>query len=147
LLFERYIPDAWKVFLEIVVKEPRGSSNIFEMWPPQQQTGVASGENVYWKSLPTNLFRSVTSSSSAVWPVFRNDLELPVKYQALDLLITSESYRQDRFLRALSVAGLQFTCPPRHIIDIVTKSARFRILSPEQAHMALLVRNGSFSVS
>ncbi|KAF5313831.1 hypothetical protein D9619_013016 [Psilocybe cf. subviscida] len=138
LLFERYIPNAWKIFLEVVVKDPTSSSNIFELWPPQQQTGVASGENVYWRSLPTDLFHSVTSSSSAVWPVFRNDPESPIEYRPLDSLITAESYRQDRYLRSLTAAGLKFTCPPRHIIDIVTISAQFRIISPEQAHMALL---------
>ncbi|KAF8970966.1 hypothetical protein BDZ97DRAFT_1914417 [Flammula alnicola] len=147
LLFDHYIPQAWKLFLEVLA-DMDGIFDIFKAWPPEQRSPATSGENVYWESLPARMFEFIASASSPIWPVYHGNNSSPPEFRPLDSLIVSEPTIPRSVLHALTAVRLRFTCPPQYVVDLI-KNSRFKtfaILTPEEAHNGLLVymlRNAS----
>ena len=140
LLFEEFIPRAWRFLLEVLVQED-GIINVFRAWP-SKQPATLTGDTVYWQSLPTRLLHFVVSSKSPVWPLYSPHNNSPMKYKVLDQLMTTfQPAIQDTVLRSLTTMGLELTRPPAYLADEIRKLAdpRYVILTPETAHDALLV--------
>jgi len=90
--------------------------------------------------LPTRVFTFIASSDLSVWPVYQIQHGRP-QYRPLGDLIISDPSIPATVLRTLANIGLQFTCPPQYIVNVIkfTGDARFKILTPDEAHVALLV--------
>lgn len=144
LLFDHYIPQAWKLMLESLASSKK-EIDIFTVWPPSQGSAT-SGEAVYWHSLPSHLLDYLTSSTSSTWPLYvpRKSVSPTVKYLPLHLLITAEPSTSLNVLDALSLMGLHILRPPLYIYSLIKNTEKFRVLTPEVAHEALLV---SLSIS
>lgn len=139
LLFNEFIPRAWKVLLEVLV-QVHGIVDVFRAWP-NKQPRTLSGDTVYWQSLPTRLLHFVVSSGSPVWPVYSLHKNSPTEYKTLDGLMTSQPAIRESVLRSLTTMGLELTRPPAYLVEEINKLAdsRYVILTPEAAHDALLV--------
>lgn len=140
LLFDEFIPRAWRFLLEVLVQVD-GIVDVFRAWPNKQPVTL-SGDTVYWQSLPTRLLHFVNSSRSPVWPVYSPYKNSPMEYQALDqLMTTSQLGIQETVRRSLATMGLKLTRVPAYLMDEIRKLAdpRYIILTPETAHDALLV--------
>jgi hypothetical protein len=138
-LFDHYIPRAWTIFLETLAQKDE-VDNIFSSWPPEQRSLAASGEGGYWKSLPSRVFTFIASSGLSIWPTYQIQSNRP-HYRPLGDLLISEPSIPTTVLRTLAKIGLQLTCPPQYIVDVIkfAGDARFKILTPDKAHGALLV--------
>ncbi|KIM37442.1 hypothetical protein M413DRAFT_30903 [Hebeloma cylindrosporum] len=136
LLFNEYIPRAWAIFLGTLANRDE-VDDIFSSWPTEQRVAATSGETVYWGSLPKWVFTFIASSGLSVWPVYGGS---PRRYRPLEELIISEPSIPAMVLRILADIGLQFTCPPQYIVDVIKSRSdpRFKILTPDEAHNALL---------
>ena len=143
LLFDEFIPRAWKILLEVLIQED-GIIDVFRAWPDKQPTTL-SGDTVYWQSLPKRLLHFVVSSGSPVWPVYSCHKSSPMKYKTLHQLMTSQPVIREAVLQSLTTIGLELTQPPAYLVDEIKKLAdeRYVILTPETAHDALLVSAGS----
>lgn len=137
LLFDNYIPRAWVTFLETLANKNE-VDNIFLSWPTEQGSLATSGENFYWGSLPSRVFAFIASSGLSIWPVYRGSHP---RYRPLEELIISEPNIPTTVLQTLADIGLQFTCPPQYIVNVIksARDSRFKILTPDEAHDALLV--------
>lgn len=137
LLFDNYIPRVWVTFLDTLANKDE-ADDIFLSWPTEQRSPATSGETVYWGSLPTRVFSFIASSGLAIWPVYRSSHP---RYRPLEELIISEPSIPTTVLQTLADIGLQFTCPPQYIVDVIksAEDSRFKILTPDEAHDALLV--------
>ncbi|KAH9475499.1 Sacsin [Psilocybe cubensis] len=141
LLFDHYIPQAWKILIEILI-EKDNVPKVFDTWPPPQGSPT-SGEGVYWNLMPQRVFAAITSSLSHAWPLYQHSQSpsLSIEYKTLDVVISAEPKTPLALLDALTAMGLQFTCPPRYIHGLIKSSGGFRFLSPEEAHKSLLERD------
>ena len=139
LLFDEFIPRAWRVLLEVLVQAD-GIMDVFRAWPNKQPMTL-SGDTVYWQSLPTRVLHFVVSSESPVWPVYSLLRNSPMEYKVLDELISSQSTIPDSVLRSLTTMGLELTRPPAYLVDEIKNlvDPKYVILTPETAHDALLV--------
>ena len=140
LLFDEFIPRAWRFLLEILVQAD-GIIDVFRAWPSKQPV-TRSGDTVYWQSLPTRLLHFVVSSMSPVWPVYSLHKHSPMEYKDLDqLMATSQLAIRETVLRSLTMMGLELTRLPAYLADEIKKLAdrRYVILMPGTAHDALLV--------
>ncbi|KAJ3508077.1 hypothetical protein NLJ89_g5949 [Agrocybe chaxingu] len=134
LLFNRYIPEAWKIFMETVIRWDN-VANVFVLWPPAQ---AASGNiGLYAPSFAKDFLRSIIDTRASVWPVFRQNHEMPLVYKSLDLLIAVEPGTLDTVLRSLTKNGLQLTCPPRYVFDLIKAHGGNAVLTPEVANTYL----------
>ncbi|CAA7263802.1 unnamed protein product [Cyclocybe aegerita] len=134
LLFNRYIPEAWKIFMETAICLDN-VANVFTLWPPSQ---AASGNiGLYAPLFAKDFLRSVLDTQASVWPVFRQNHEMPLVYESLDQLITVEPGTLDTVLRSLTKIGLQLTCPPRYVFDLIKAHGRNAVLTPEVANTYL----------
>ncbi|KAF9476299.1 hypothetical protein BDN70DRAFT_863489 [Pholiota conissans] len=139
LLFDRYIPQAWRLMLEILAEQD-AIHNIFMAWPPEQRSPVTSGENVYWKHLPDHTLNSIISAKSAIWPVYQlKATPTTPEFRPLNDVITADPAVPDIVLDALTTVGLKLTRPPQYIVDLIKGSGNesIRILTPNEAHRAL----------
>jgi hypothetical protein len=141
LLFDEFIPRAWRVLLEVLVQAD-GIMDVFRAWP-NKQAMTLSGDTVYWQSLPTRILHFVVSSGSGspVWPVYSLLKNSPMEYKVLDDLMTSQPSVRESVLRSLTTMGLELTRPPAYLVDEIENlvDPKCVILSPETAHDALLV--------
>ena len=144
LLFEEFIPRAWRVLLEVLV-QVHGIVDVFRAWPNKQPMTTLSGDTVYWKFLPTRVLHFVVSSGSPVWPIYSPHKNSPMEYKVLDELITSQPAIRESVLRSLTTMGLELTRPPTYLVDEINKlvDSRYVILTPEAAHSALLVNTSA----
>jgi hypothetical protein len=139
LLFDEFIPRAWRVLLEVLVQAD-GIIDVFRAWP-KKQPKTLSGDTVYWQSLPTRVLHFVLSSRSPVWPVYSLLKNSPMEYKVLDDLMTSQPTIPESVLRSLTTMGLELTRPPAYLVDEIKNlvDPRYVILAPKTAHDALLV--------
>jgi hypothetical protein len=141
LLFDRYIPQGWKLLLEIMAEKDT-ISDIFLAWPPQQSPAT-SGENVYWEFLPKKMLDVSVSAKSSIWPVYLigGMTASPTEFRPLDALVTADRTISDDVLKALTTIGLKLTRPPQYIVNLIKNSSRdnLRMLTPNEAHQCLLV--------
>lgn len=139
LLFEEFIPRAWRILLEVLVRV-HGIVDVFRAWPNKQPITL-SGDTIYWQSLPTRVLHFVVSSGSPVWPVYSLQKDSPTEYKVLDELMTSQPSIRESVLRSLTMMGLELTRPPVYLVEEIKKlvDSRYVILTPEAAHDALLV--------
>ena len=137
LLFDHYIPKAWVTFLETLANGDE-VDDIFSSWPTEQRSLATTGETVYWGSLPSRVFHFIAASRLSIWPVYQNGLR---GYRPLEDLIIAEPSIPVKVLRTLADIGLKFTRPPQYIVDVVksAEDSKFKILTPDEAHDALLV--------
>ncbi|KAF8178073.1 hypothetical protein BJ912DRAFT_1033332 [Pholiota molesta] len=140
LLFDRYIPQGWKLLLEIMAEKDT-ISDIFLAWPPQQSPAT-SGENVYWEFLPKKMLDVSVSAKSSIWPVYQigGMTASPTEFRPLDALVTADRTISDDVLKALTTVGLKLTRPPQYIVNLIKNSSRdnLRMLTPNEAHQCLL---------
>ena len=139
LLFDEFIPRAWRVLLEVLVQAD-GIIDVFRAWPNKQPMTL-SGDTVYWQSLPTRVLRFVVSSGSPVWPVYSHHKNSPMEYKVLDKIMISQPAIRESVLRSLTTMSLELTRPPAYLVDEIKKlvDPGYVILTPETAHDALLV--------
>ena len=143
LLFDEFIPRAWRVLLEVLVQAD-GIIDVFRAWPSKQAMTL-SGDTVYWQSLPTRVLHFVASSGSPVWPVYCLLKNAPMEYKILDELMTSQPTIRESVLRSLTTMGLELTRPPAYLVDEIKNlvDPKYVILTPKTAHDALLVNTAT----
>lgn len=143
LLFDEFIPRAWRLLLEVLVQAD-GIIDVFRAWPNKQPMTL-SGDTVYWQSLPAHVLHFVVSSGSPVWPVYSHHKNSPMEYKVLDELMTSQPAIRELVLRSLTTMGLEITRPPAYLVDEIKRliDPKYVILTPETAHDALLVNTTS----
>ncbi len=141
LLFELFIPKAWKVVLENLVSQNL-VSDVFRFWPPQQNAGEVQ---TYCSLLSEKLLDVLITTGSAVWPVYSAQSTTLAEFRRLESLVVVAQTIPKSVLDALTSMGLSLTLPPKYIFELIGKSPRNpMILSPEVAHSLLLVCYLSF---
>ncbi|KXN83781.1 Sacsin [Leucoagaricus sp. SymC.cos] len=133
LLFDTYIPQAWAILLEVLVRQDR-ISNIFYAWP-KAQASVYSGDSAYWRDIPVHVAKHALELD--VWPISGTN---PPSYQRISSLIVEErSVNLEGVVVALVRTGVQITRLPQYLTAIITKTFmnNIKVLSPPVAYMKL----------
>ncbi|KAJ3574308.1 hypothetical protein NP233_g1854 [Leucocoprinus birnbaumii] len=136
LLFDTYIPRAWAMLLEVLVREDH-IPNIFVAWP-KIQADVHSGDAMYWKDMPLHVAEHALELN--VWPISGTN---PPLYQRISSLIVEErSTELEGVVAALVQTGVQITRLPQYLTNIIVNNYMhsIKVLSPQIAYTKL----GSF---
>ncbi|TFK35891.1 hypothetical protein BDQ12DRAFT_267709 [Crucibulum laeve] len=136
LLFDTYIPQAWKTLLEVVTQTNK-LGNIFHAWPPAQPRTLA-GDSAQWQSFPLDLVCYVVTSP--VWPLQSTPGQVEAVFGVLEdsEVVVAGSDVPDTVLRPLSLVGIKITRPPRYITNLLRQaSVSCTHLTPSVAHSLL----------
>ncbi|KAF5350096.1 hypothetical protein D9756_009164 [Leucocoprinus leucothites] len=136
LLFDTYVPRAWAILLEVLVRKDH-IPNIFVAWP-NAQVDIQSGDAVYWKKMPAHVAEHALELD--VWPISGTN---PPSYQRISSLIVEErSTELEGVVAALVRTGVQITRLPQYLTEIIVENYMnsIKVLSPEIAYAKLGLR-------
>ena len=138
-LFDTVVPEAWtKLLLDL----SKLNLSPFSVWPSKQHVSIGCS---YWRSVPAETIRWIMDKRATVWPV-RGPSTPPTYHRYDDVLIAPPTITT-ALLDVFASVGLTVTQPPQEVYDLVYSVDHHRILTPELAHAAILVRPNGFHIA
>ncbi|KAJ7280333.1 hypothetical protein C8J57DRAFT_1175059 [Mycena rebaudengoi] len=136
ILFESFLPRTWAALLKVLLQDDH-LTDVFRAWPPAQSV-VFGGDNAYWQTLPAKLLACIVASKAEVWPVVAGSKQASISHFAdLGSALIAPSAVDETTLRALANAGLRVTQLPDYILQLLSNSVKYTLLSPTVAYREL----------
>ncbi|KAF7322356.1 hypothetical protein HMN09_00013300 [Mycena chlorophos] len=130
-IFDKFLPDAWRVLLSILVAN-KELPDIWSAWP-----STPSDKTKYWGDIVTHLLARVIEFNLAVFPTHGNkDKHVPLT----DALIAST--QSPELLKVLSHVGVTLVKPPVYIFRQLSSrnDMKTRVLHPSRLRAPLQSR-------